>query len=194
MVERKVYKERFEPIVQPHEFIQTFPNIHYYEVLAIFPLPLISVDICDANHLAAALVAGVESAEVEIKDVYLVDGELSHMRYIPREDFDITWMAKPKARPFYTIKNVTAHLPTYYDDPRTNPANEYLQLHEIFQFQKIKMWLKATSNVALDEAYLDFFGFRLIIDERKRAEIPKGIRPTVVPTEGWSGEVPKVPT
>ena len=189
MVERKVYKERFEPIVQPHEFFQTFPKIKYYEVQAIYPLPLISVDLCDANHLNATLVAAAESAETEVNDVYLDDGELSHMRMIPREDFDITWLAKPKARPFMAIKNVIAHLPTYYDDPRTNPAIEYLHLNEIFQFQDTKMWVKATSNVNLAAAHLDFFGFRMIIEEIAKAKVPSGIRPTVLPTEGYPGSV-----
>jgi len=189
MVERKVYKEVFEPIVQAHEFFQTFPKIHYYRVLAIFPLPLISIDLCDAEHLNAALVANVESAEVEIDDIYLVNGELSQVRMIPREDFDLTWVAKPKARPFFTIKNVIAHVPTYYDDPRTNPAIENLHLQEIFQFQDTKMWVKATSNVALAAAHLDFFGFRFIIEEIGKSDIPSGLRPTVLPTEGWSGSI-----
>jgi len=193
MVERKIYKKEFEPIVQPHEFVQTFPVIHYYEVLAIFPLPLISVDLCDATHLAVALVANVESGETEVNEVYLEKNEISHMRVIPREDFDITWLAKPKARPFMTIKNVTAHMPTMYDDPRTNPAIEDLNLNELFQFEDTKMWLKATSNVALAAAHLDFFGFRLIVEEKTRVQIPANIRPTVLPTEGWTGEVSKEP-
>lgn len=189
MVNRAIYKERFEPIVQAHEFLQTFPKIHYYEVLAILPLPLISLDLCAVGHLGVGLVAGVESVEDEIDEVYLDDDEISHMRWIPREDFDITWLAKPKARPFLTIKNVNAHLPTYYDDPRTNPANEHLQMHELFQFQDTKMWVKATSNINLAAAHLDFFGFRMIVEEVAAAVIPKGLRPTVVPTEGWPGSV-----
>jgi len=116
------------------------------------------------------------------------------MRVIPIEDFDINCMAKPKARPFLTIKNVVAHIPTEYDDPRTNPAIEDLNLNEIFQFEDTKLWLKATSNVALAAAHIDFFGFRLIVEEINVSVIPKGLRPTVLPTEGWSGEVSKKST
>lgn len=196
MVDRGVYRKELEPIVQANEFVQTFPKIHYYRMLAVYPLPLISVDICDAltGHLNAALVAATESAEAEIPEVYLEEHEISQLRMIPREDFDVTWLAKPKARPFLTIKNVVARIPTEYDDPRTNPAIEDLNLNEIYQFEKTKMWLKATSNVALAAAHIDFFGFRFIIEEVTRAEIPKNLRPTVLPTEGWSGEVAKVST
>lgn len=194
MVDRRVYRKEFEPIVQPNEFVQTFPDHKYYRMLAVYPLPLISVDLCDADHLAVGLVAAVESDEVEIPEVYLDESEISQMRVIPREDFDITYLAKPKARPFLTIKNVVARIPTMYDDPRTNPAIEDLNLNEIFQFENTKMWLKATSNMALAAAHVDFFGFRFIVEEIQKAQVPTGLRPTVLPTEGWTGEVSKAST
>lgn len=186
-VDRRIYKEVFEPIVQANEFIQTFPKGKYYVVKAIYTLPLLSVDICDATHLNGNLTT-TESSEVEIDDIYLDELELAQLRMIPREDFAITWMAKPKARPYMTTKNKTWQVQTVQDDPRTNPANEYLHLHEIFQFEDTEMWIKAKANTTtLSAAHIEFFGFRNILKEIKKKDIPAGIRPTVIPTEGYPG-------
>jgi len=78
MVDRGVYRKELEPIVQANEFVQTFPKIHYYRILAVYPLPLISVDICDAatGHLNAPLVAGVDSGETQITKIYLEELEI----------------------------------------------------------------------------------------------------------------------
>ncbi len=191
-VDRKIYEEKFLPVVQPNEFVQTYPKIHYYQVNAIYTLPWIPVDVCDIKHLNAALVVNAESADIELSDIYLDDLEIGQFRFIPREDFAVTWMGKPLARPFYTIKNSTARVPTYYDDPRTNEANQYLHLHEIFQFEDTKCFAKVTcySPIAgLASAHLDFFGYRFLLIEITKASIPAGIRPTVLPTEGYPGTV-----
>ncbi len=192
-VDRRVYVEKFEPVVQPHEFLQTFPKIHYYEVQAVYTLPLLPVDICDnlTGHLNSPLAFNVATGRFELPDIYLDDLELGQFRFIPREDFAITWMAKPLARPYYTAKNQTWQVPTYYVDPRTNVANEYLHLNEIFQFEDTGMFAQATcyNVLGLIAAHLDFFGFRFILRELKLSDIPKGIRPTVIPTEGYPGTI-----
>lgn len=191
MVDRRVYVEILEPVVQPHEFIQTFPKRHYYEVLAIYGLPELPVNICDATHINAPLVLNVQSAQFELPDIYLDNLELGQYRWIPRENFGITWMAKPLARPYYTTRNQTWQVPTYYLDPRTNVANEHLHLSEIFQFEDTRMFARATCYAALGlvAANLDFFGFRFILSERKKTDIPQGLKPTVVVTEGYPGTV-----
>lgn len=192
-VERKVYAEKFEPVVQPNEFVRTYPKNHYYVVDAIYGLPLLPVDICDAGlgHLNTPLVFGVQSARFELPDIYLDDLELGQFRYIPREDFAITWMAKPLARPYYTTKNQTWQVPTYYLDPRTNVSNEHLHMTEIFQFEDTRMFAQATcyNVVGLAAAHLDFFGYRFILVEILKTDIPAGIKPTVLVTEGYPGTV-----
>jgi hypothetical protein len=193
MVDRRVFVERFEPVVQPHEYIQTFPKRHYYEVLAIYGLPELPVNICDANlgHLNAPLAFNVQSLQFELPDIYLDNLELGQYRWIPREDFAITWMAKPLARPYYTTRNQTWQVPTYYLDPRTNVANEYLHLSEIFQFEDTRMFARATAYnpLGIAAAHLDFFGFRFILAEVAKSVIPQGLKPTVVVTEGYPGTV-----
>lgn len=185
MVERGLYLKDFEPIVQSNEFLETYPKEKYYVAKVIYALPLLSVDICDSDHINANL-ATTESIEVEIDDVYLDSDEIGHYRMIPREDFAVTWIAKPKARPFMTTKNKTWTLQTILDDPRSNPAVEHLQLHELFQFEDTEMWIKAKSNTStLTAARLEFFGYRIIVSELKEA--PKGVRPTRIPTEGYPG-------
>lgn len=187
MVERKVYAEKFEPIVQPNEFLQTFPVVEYYKVVAIYPLPLLEVDIADSDHLNAS-VTTTESAEQEIEDVYLDTSELAQLRMIPRDDFAVTWMAKPRARPYLTTKNKTWQYQTELDDARSNVANEHLQLNEIFQFEDTEMWVKVTSNSgSLSNARLEFFGYKFILQKVEKALIPAGLKPTVVPTEGYPG-------
>jgi hypothetical protein len=191
MVDRRVHVETFEPVVQPNEFIQTFPKYHYYKVLAIYGLPALPVNICDAAHLNAPLAFNVQSAQFELPDVYFDNLELGQLRWIPREDFAITWMAKPLARPYYTAKNQTWQVPTYYVDPRTNEANEHLHLSEIFQFEDTRMFARATAYNALGiaAAHLEFFGFRFILKEIAKSVIPSGLKPTVVVTEGYPGTV-----
>lgn len=185
MVDRGLYKKEFEPICQPGEYIETYPTKKFYLVNMVYPQPILSVDLCDATHLAASL-ATTESAEVEIDDVYVDDGEILHFRVIPRDDFAVTWIAKPKARPLLTTKNKTWELQTVLDDPRTNPAVENLQIHEFFQFEDTEFWIKAKANTAtLSAARLIFFGWRLIVKEV--ASVPTGIRPTRIPTEGYPG-------
>jgi hypothetical protein len=188
MVDRKVYAEKFEPVVQPNEFIQTFPKVKYYVVKAIYTLPLLAVNLCDSDHLNASITTS-ESAEVEIDDVYLDDLELAQLRMVPIEDFFVSWVAKPKARPYYTTKNKTWQVPALQDDARLNPANEYLHLNEIFQFEDTEMWIKVTSHSATisTTGRLAFFGYRFILQEIKETDIPKGIKPTVIPTEGYPG-------
>jgi len=187
MVERKLYAKDFEPIVQPGEYIELYPRSEreVYVVEMVFPLPLLEVDLCDADHLNATLTTS-ESGEIEIDDVYADNQELLHFRMIPRDDFAVTWLAKPKSRTFFTTKNKTWMLQTVEDDPRTNPAVEHLQLHEFFQFEDTEMWLKAKSNSAtLSNARLEFFGWRYILT--KVSSVPNGIRPTKVPVEGYPG-------
>jgi hypothetical protein len=188
MVDRKVYAEKFEPVVQAGEFIQTFPKGKYYVVKAIYTLPLLPVNLCDSDHLNASITT-TESAEVEIDDVYLDDNELAQLRMVPVEDFYVSWVGKPKARPYYTTKNKTWQVPALQDDARLNPANEYLHLNEIFQFEDTEMWIKVTSHSATisTTGRLAFFGYRFILQEVKEADIPKGIKPTVIPTEGFPG-------
>jgi len=194
MVDRKVYSEHFEPIVQPNEFFQTFPKIKFYKVKAIYPLPQLSVDICDANHLNAGLVATVESRDLAIPDVYLDDMELAELRMTTREDFNVTWLAKPRARPYMTTRSAQWYITTVQLDPRTNPANEFMHMQTIFQFEDTEMWIRATSPVLnLAAAHLEFFGYRSIIEEVKRKDLPSGLKPTVVPTEGWPGSETPAP-
>jgi hypothetical protein len=187
MVDRKVYAEKFEPVVQPGEFIQTFPKGKYYVVKAIYTLPMLTVNLCDSEHLNGS-VTTTESAEVEIDDVYLDSLELAQLRMVPVDDFYVSWVGKPKARPYYTTKNKTWQVQALQDDARLNPANEYLHLNEIFQFEDTEMWVKVTSNSAtLTTARLAFFGYRFILEEITKDKIPAGIKPTVVPTEGYPG-------
>jgi len=184
MVDRGLYRRWFEPIIQPGEFLMTFPDKVYYVVGIVYPLPLLSVDICDSNHLNASLTTG-ESAEVEINDVYLDDGEISQLRMIPVDDFVVTWVAKPKSAPYYTTRKKTWDVQTILDDPRFNPAVEHLNLHEIFQFEDTEMWIKAKANTAtLTAAKLAFFGFRFVVNKIKEEET-KGKHVTPVPTEGF---------
>lgn len=187
-VDRRVYKEVFEPIVQPLEFIQLFPDVAYYKVLAIYALPLLPVNLCDSDHLNGNITT-TESAEVEIDDVYLDDKELAQLRMVPIEDFFVSWMAKPKARIYLTTRKKTWQIPAQQDDARLNPAVEMLHLNEIFQFEDTEFWIKVTSHSATisTTGRLAFFGFRNILEEVSKADIPAGIKPTVVPVEGWPG-------
>ena len=190
MVDRGLYKEKFEPILQAGEFLQTFPKKKFYVVKAIYSLPLLPVNLCDSDHLNTTITTA-ESAEVEIDDVYLDDLELAQLRMVPIEDFFVSWMGKPKARPYMTTKNKTWQIPALQDDARLNPANEMLHLNEIFQFGSTGMWIKVTSHSAVisTTGRLAFFGYRFILKEITEVNIPKGIRPTVIPTEGFSGTV-----
>ena len=188
MVDRMVYRERFEPVIQANEFLQTFPKKRFYMPVAIYTLPLLVVNLCDADHLNGDITT-TESAEVEIDDVYLDGLELAQLRMVPVEDFFVSWVGKPKARPYMTTKNKTWQIPALQDDARLNPANEMLHLNEIFQFEDTEMWIKVTSHsVAISTTgRLAFFGYRFILEEVKEADIPRGIRPTVIPTEGYPG-------
>ena len=187
-VDRRIYKEVFEPIIQANEFLQTFPKKKFYVVKAIYTLPLLAVNLCDADHLNGDITT-TESAEVEIDDVYLDDLELAQLRMVPVEDFFVSWVGKPKARPYMTTKNKTWQITALQDDARLNPANEMLHLNEIFQFEDTEMWIKVTSHSAVisTTGRLAFFGYRFILEEVKEADIPRGIRPTVIPTEGYPG-------
>ena len=185
MVERKLYAKDFEPIVQPGEYLETYPKKKFYRVEMVYPQPLLTVDLCDSDHLNADLTT-TESSEVEIEDIYMDNGEILHFRMVPIDDFKITWIAKPKARPYLTTKNKTWEINTVLDDPRTNPAVENLQLQEFFQFEDTEMWVKAKANSGtLSQARLAFFGWRLIVTEVD--SVPAGVRPTRIPTEGYPG-------
>lgn len=190
MVERKLYAKTFEPIVQPREYLERYPpkkdKSNLYQVEMVYPQPLLVVDLCDSDHLGGDVTFLAETKQVKIVEVEMDGGEILHFRVIPIDDFRITWMGKPKGRPYLTTKEVTWSLQTYLDDPSTNPAIENLQLHEFFQFEDTEMWVQAQANVAdISEARLAFFGWRLLITEV--AEVPKGIRPTRIPTEGYPG-------
>ena len=188
MVDRMVYRERFEPILQAGEFLQTFPKKRFYVVKVIYTLPLLAVNLCDADHLNGDITT-TESAEVEIDDVYLDGLELAQLRMVPVEDFFVSWMAKPKVRPYMATRNKTWQIPALQDDARLNPANEMLHLNEIFQFEDTEMWIKVTSHSVTisTTGRLAFFGYRFILEEVKEADVPRGIRPTVIPTEGYPG-------
>lgn len=188
MVDRLMYKEKFEPIVQANEFLQTYPAGKYYVVRAIYTLPLLPVNLCDADHLNTSITT-TESAEIEIDDIYLDTLEIAQLRMIPIEDFFVSWMAKPKARVYYTTKNKTWQVPALQDDARLNPANEYLQLNELFQFEDTTMFIKVTSHSATisTTGRLAFLGFRLLVEEITKKDIPNGLKPTVIPTEGYPG-------
>ncbi len=188
MVDRTLYREVFEPIVQPHEFLQTFPNEKFYVVKAIYTLPMLEVNLCDTNHLNGNITT-TESSEVEVPDIYLDTLELAQLRMIPIEDFKVTWLAKPRARPYYTTRKKTWNVPAMQDDARLNVANEHLHLNELFQFEDTEMWIKVTSHSAIitTTGRLAFFGYRFLLDEITQKELPERLRPTVVPTEGYPG-------
>lgn len=185
MVERKLYAKDFEPIVQPGEYLEIFPKPkdNIYRAKAIYPLPLLVVDLADSDHLATP-VTTAESAEVEIDDLYMDNLELAHLRIIPYSNFSITWMAKPKARPYMTTRNKTWKMPKL-DDPM-GVAVEFFSLNEIFQFEDTEFWIKVTANTgSVDPAELLCFGYRLILEAV--ASVPVGIRPTKIPVEGYPG-------
>ena len=185
MVERKLYAKYFEPIVQPGEYLELYPSNKKKYVLAdaIYPLPLLVVDLCDADHLNTT-VTTTESGEVEIDDVYVDDNELVHMRMIPYDDFSVTWLAKPKSRVYLTIKNKTWKIPKL-DDPM-GVAVEFFNLNEVFQLEDTEMWAKVTANAGtLTQARLLFFGYRFILKDV--TSVPSGVKPTKIPVEGYPG-------
>lgn len=185
MVDRKLYAKDFEPIVQPGEYIEVYPKKprEFYVVGMVYPLPLLSVNLADSDHLGGA-VTTAESAEVQINDVYLDDGELGHLRVVPYDDFSITWMGKPKSRPYMTTKNKVWKIPKL-DDPM-GVAVEFFSLNEIFQFEDTEFWVKVTANAgSVDPARVMFFGYRMLLE--KVASVPTGIRPTKIPVEGYPG-------
>lgn len=189
MVDRGLFKEKFEPVVQPGEYIQTYPKTKkFYRVKAIYALPLLPVNLCDSDHLDGNITTS-ESAEIEIDDVYLDDLELAQLRVVPIEDFFVSWMGKPKARPYMVTKNKTWRIPALQDDARLNPANEFLHMNELFQFEDTEFWIKVTSHSATisTTGRLAFFGYRFILEEVEKADIPPNIKPTVIPTEGYPG-------
>lgn len=191
MVDRKLYSKDFEPIVQPGEYLEFFPSDILDKpsvgvlVKMVYPLPLLRIDLCDSDHLAANLTTS-ESAEDELDDLDLDDGELGQFRLIPESDFKLTHLAMPKARPLWYTKNKTWSLQTILDDPRTNPTVEMLQHNEIFKWEDTDLYYKAQSNSAtLTAAYLAVFGYRLIVE--KITVFPTGIRPLRIPVTGYPG-------
>lgn len=190
MVDRGIFKKDFEPIVQPGEYIEVWPTPKsptkkYYKVEMVLPLPLLEVDVCDSEHLDGNVTTS-ESNEVEIDDIYLNDGEIAHLRMIPRDDFAITHLAQPKARRHMVTKKKAWQIQTILDDPRTNPAVECLQLNEVFQFEDTGFWIKVKSNSAtLTAARIEFFGWRLIVSGVD--SVPNGVKPTRIPVEGYPG-------
>lgn len=191
MVDRKIYSGVLEPVVQPGEYLEFFPRDQlkkpYVGVLVemVYPLPLLRIDLCDADHLNASLTT-TESAENELSDVDLDDNELGQYRLIPESDFKLTHLAMPKARPLWYTKNKTWSLQTILDDPRTNPAVEMLQHNEIFKWEDTDLYYKAQSNTStLTAAYLAVFGFRFIVE--LITAFPTGIRPLRIPVTGYPG-------
>lgn len=189
MVERGLYLKDFEPIVQPKEYLETYQAGKFYVVEMVYILPNLEVDLCDADHLNTSLLT-TESAEVQIDDVYLDDLEISQMRIIPRDNFRVTYLAKPKARTFLTTKNKVWQIPAVDDD--AGVGIEQLNLNEIFQFEDTVMILKAKAiSGTLTTARLEFYGFRFIVSEVDKTKIPAGIKPTRIPTEGYAGAATK---
>jgi len=191
MVDRKLYSRDFEPIVQPGEYLEFFPSDQLDKpnvgvlVKMVYPLPLLRINLCDADHLNANLTTA-ESAEDELDDLDLDDNELGQYRLIPESDFKVVHLAMPKARPLMYTKNKTWSIQTILDDPRTNPSVEMLQHNEIFKWEDTDLYYKAQSNSAtLTAAYLAVFGFRFIVE--LITVFPTGIRPLRIPVTGYPG-------
>ena len=154
-------------------------------VKMVYPLPLLRIDLCDSTHLNASLTTA-ESAEDELDDLDLDDGELGQYRMIPESDFKITHLAMPKVRPLMYTKNKVWTIQTILDDARTNPAVEMLQHNEIFKWEDYDLYYKAQANTStLTAAYLAVFGYRFIVD--LVAAFPPGIRPLRIPVTGYPG-------
>lgn len=197
MVDRKINSRYFEPIVQPGEYVEFFPRsmlsdktIIGAKVKTVYPLPLLRVNLCDSDHLNGNLTT-TESAEKELLDLYLDSNEFGQYRIIPIDDFAITHLAMPKARPLMYNQKSKFQINTIFDDARSNPAVEHLQLNEIFEWEDTEIWFKAQSNTStLTAAYLAVFGYRFICAELVK-EFPTGIKPMCIPISGYPGATTK---
>lgn len=192
MVERKLYNIGFEPIVQPEEYLKFFPegklknNNIGVKVIMVYPLPYLVIDLADANHLNTS-VTTTESSEVEIDELYMDANELAQYRIVPIDDFMISYLASPKAQPYFNNKNSVFGIQAFQDDARTNPAVEKLQLNELFHWEDQAIWAKAKANLTtLTTARIAVFGYRFICEPV--SSFPNGIRPLSIPISGYGSK------
>ena len=164
MKERFPFKEGFEPVVNVGENLcllpikETATGFKYVKVLYIEALPFL-------EHDFGAVVAGVESAELEFDELYMNDNELGHFRVIPLvDDLIISHLAQPKATRRWVTKNSSWESLYEIGDPRNNPMMEKYHLNELYQHQDDGLWIRLTSVGGVAAGEIGCYGFRYVFE------------------------------
>ena len=185
MKERFPFKEEFEPVVNVGENLQLLPLTNketgalYVKVMYIEALPYHERDF-------GAIGAGVTTAETELNDVYMADGELGQFRFVVvDDDVYIVHFAQPRAVRRWVTKNTSWESLAEFPDARTNPMMEKYSLHEFFQKDDDRVYVRVYSVGGVAVSRIGLYGFRYVYEKLT-------VRPTVftpIPVRGFQGVV-----
>lgn len=164
MVERKLFNEKFEPIVQPGEYIRIVPKKEEYEFFVVEyveAIPSIEKDF-------GAIKAG-ETVTKECGEIQLMDSELGQWRFIPITDgLYVIGIRKggEKASPFWQTKNTTGRVGK---ELLNYKATENLQMTEFFNYENEDVYFDLYNSTTTDmsESKVLFFGYVLSLSPIK---------------------------
>lgn len=185
MKERFPFREQFEPVVNVGENVELLPlsKNQYVKVDYIEPLPRLEIQL-------PALVAGVETADTEITQLYMENGEFAQFRILPVDpDVFITFFAQPRAQRHWATKNSVWQSIADFADPRMNPAVEKYNLNEFFQLEDEGLWMRFLSILGSPTPRIEVYGFRYCFSTLK--DKPALITP--IPVWAYHGKVVSSP-
>jgi len=171
MVDRRLHKEEFEPVVQPNENVEI--NGKYYVVERIDPIPAIDVDF-------GALSAGA-TAKSELDDIKVEDDEFAQYRFIPIDNIDVIEFKQPAGVGRWRTKAGTVgFLPPVTEYPE--PHVEGLQLTEFFQHKDRSIEMTVKARTAVSRSRVRFYGYIFTIEQLEEKpdvflSIPVGGKP-----------------
>jgi len=157
MVDRRLFKKDFEPVVQPNENVEIEGK--YYVVERIDPVPAIDVDF-------GALSAG-ETAESELDEVKVEDDEFAQYRFIPIDDVEVTEFWQPTGVGRWTTKEgAVGRLPPITEYPE--PHVEGLQLTEFYQHKNRSLRMTVRARTSVSTSRVRFYGYIFTIRELEK--------------------------
>jgi len=155
-----VYREEFEPIALPGEYIKVIGaggknNVKYFRVIAIEPLPVYEHDFGSIN-------AGETKEKQEVQALYVPRGQLAQYRVRVIDNIRL-YMYQPRSDSKFTTKKAK-----FYISPEI-AGTDFVNLTEFYVFEDQSVYFDVenpgTSN--LSNARVQFAGFKYVLEEVK---------------------------
>jgi len=153
-----VYREEFEPVALPGEYIKVIGaggknNVRYFRVVAIEPLPIY-------EHDFGAINAGQTLEKQEVEALYVPAGQLAQYRIRVVDDVRL-YMYQPRSDAKFSTRKDRFHI------SRDIAGTDFVNLTEFFVFENQAVYFDVENpgSTNLSSSRVQFAGFKYVLEE-----------------------------